>query len=212
MSAPRIFLSYARGDDDGLSSDSLVRRIYADLTAAGLDVWFDRKSMPSRGLTFHDEIKRAIESRDRLLLLAGPGAMASEYVREEWRYALGLCKPVVPALLVDNFDLLPSQLRAIDTRQFGDASRYAEQLATLVQQLREDPAQVGRVVAVPELPAELVPRPDDLEAIKALLLCHTREVGTAEVRWLALRGMPGVGKSVLANRTNSGRRWQRRSS
>jgi hypothetical protein len=39
----RIFLSYARDDDE-----PFVKRLHDDLTKAGFDVWFDRVSMPSR--------------------------------------------------------------------------------------------------------------------------------------------------------------------
>lgn len=65
-----IFLSYARGDD-GEPFDpaaSFVARLYSDLTAAGFDVWFDRVSMPSRTLTFHQEIRDAVAACDRLVL------------------------------------------------------------------------------------------------------------------------------------------------
>ena len=62
-----VFLSYARGDDE-----PFVRQLYDDLTAAAFDVWFDRVNMPSRGLTFHHEIRDAITKRDRLLLVVGP--------------------------------------------------------------------------------------------------------------------------------------------
>ena len=54
-----IFLSYARNDDE-----AFVHRLYADLTNAGFDVWFDRVSMPSRQLTFHQEIRDAIAARE----------------------------------------------------------------------------------------------------------------------------------------------------
>jgi hypothetical protein len=47
-----IFLSYARDGDE-----AFVRRLHADLAKAGFDVWFDRVSMPSRQLTFHQEIR-----------------------------------------------------------------------------------------------------------------------------------------------------------
>ncbi len=36
--ATRVFLSYARGDDE-----PFVRRLQADLTAVGFQVWFDRR-------------------------------------------------------------------------------------------------------------------------------------------------------------------------
>jgi len=53
----RVFLSYARGDDE-----PFVKRLYADLKKAGFTVWFDRESLMSRGLTFHQEIKDAIRT------------------------------------------------------------------------------------------------------------------------------------------------------
>jgi hypothetical protein len=49
---PRLFLSYARGDDE-----PFVKRLYKDLTAKGLNVWWDRVAMPSRALTFLQEIR-----------------------------------------------------------------------------------------------------------------------------------------------------------
>src|SRR5438874_1778816 len=71
-----IFLSYARGDD-ALPFDpatSFVARLHRDLTARGFEVWFDRMAMPSRGLTFHQEIQDAVAARQRLVLVVGPKA------------------------------------------------------------------------------------------------------------------------------------------
>jgi hypothetical protein len=66
----------------GLRRVSSVRRPHADLTRAGFDVWFDRVSMPSRQLTFHQEIRDAIAARDRLLLDAG-SSDGAEAVRKD---------------------------------------------------------------------------------------------------------------------------------
>src|SRR5439155_17525340 len=79
---PRVFLSYARDDDE-----PFAHRLYADLTARGFDVWFDRVPMPSRQLTFHDEIRDAIAACERLIVVVGPKAMASDYVTQEWQFA-----------------------------------------------------------------------------------------------------------------------------
>ena len=80
----RLFLSYARGDDE-----PFVRRLYGDLRARGFVVWFDRVDLPSRRLTFHQEIKDAIlNATDRVVHVAGPQAAVSEYVQEEWQFAL----------------------------------------------------------------------------------------------------------------------------
>lgn len=84
-----IFLSYARDDDE-----SFVRRLYDDLTAHGFDVWFDRVSMPSRQLTFFQEIRDAIACLDRLLLIVGPNATTSDHVTQEWNNGLELGKCV----------------------------------------------------------------------------------------------------------------------
>ncbi len=198
MLAPRIFLSYARADDDGLKPESLVRRLYDDLTAQGCDAWWDRASMPSRALTFLDEIKREIESSSRLVLIVGPHTAVSDYVREEWQYALSLCKPVTPALITDDYGVLPRQLQRLDARAFWNEDRYTDELATLVRQLRESPAPLGLPVGVEELTEEFIARPEDLDALKQLVLKHTREVGAPRIAHCGLRGMGGVGKSVLA--------------
>jgi hypothetical protein len=79
----RIFLSYARGDDE-----SFVARLHADLTARGFDVWWDRVSMPARGLTFLHEIRDAIDTRERFLIALGPKAITSDYVIAEWQHAV----------------------------------------------------------------------------------------------------------------------------
>lgn len=68
-----VFLSYGRGDDE-----PFVERLCQALKARGLDVWFDRESMPSRSLTFHQEIRDAIAARERLVLVVGQHAVESE--------------------------------------------------------------------------------------------------------------------------------------
>jgi len=45
-------------------------------------------AMPPRGLTFHQEIQDAVAGRERLVLVVGPKAALSDYVRQEWQFAL----------------------------------------------------------------------------------------------------------------------------
>jgi hypothetical protein len=52
--AIRVFMSYHREDTD------VARRIAADLTARGLEVWLDLASMPG-GANFREEITKAID-------------------------------------------------------------------------------------------------------------------------------------------------------
>jgi hypothetical protein len=73
----RLFLSYARGDDE-----PFVARLADTLTSDGFEVWFDRRSMPSRALTFLDEIRRAIDGVDRVVAVGPPPAAAA--ARAAW--------------------------------------------------------------------------------------------------------------------------------
>jgi hypothetical protein len=73
-----IFLSYARGDEE-----PFVARLHADLTARGFEVWWDRVSIPARGLTFLHEIRDAIDARERFLLVLAPKTTTSDYVITE---------------------------------------------------------------------------------------------------------------------------------
>jgi hypothetical protein len=62
-----IFLSYA-----GTADESFVRRLYQDLLAAGLRVWFDREEIPNRDLAITLEVGDAIKAADCVLLVIGP--------------------------------------------------------------------------------------------------------------------------------------------
>jgi len=55
-------------------------------------------SMPSRDLTFLQEIRDVISGVNRLLLVIGPRAVTSDYVHAKWEYACEICTPVNPIL------------------------------------------------------------------------------------------------------------------
>ena len=84
----KVFISYARKDDwltPFVPQDehtyhldparSFTRQMYTQLTAAGFDVWWDRESMPNRGLTFLNEIRNAITACDYLVYVSGAAAL-----------------------------------------------------------------------------------------------------------------------------------------
>jgi TIR domain len=110
-----LFLCYARGND-GEPFDpaaSFVGRLHRDLTARGFEVWFDRMAMPARGLTFHQETQDAVAARERLVLVVGPKATMSDYVRQEWLFVLHADKAVTPILRQGDYLLEPDELRVI---------------------------------------------------------------------------------------------------
>ena len=132
-----IFLSYARGDDE-----SFVKRLHDDLTAAGFDVWFDRQDLRSRGLTFHHEIREAIKDCDRLVLVVGPKAVASEYVRQEWQFAWFDAEKVATPILrldgttpdgqpIDGYSLIPDELKLLHCEDFRIDAQYLSSFPSL---------------------------------------------------------------------------------
>jgi len=190
-----LFLSYARKDDE-----PFVRRLYEDLTGEGLRVWFDRESMPNRGLKFTREIADAIEAADRLLLVVGPRALTSDYVEAEWRHALAVCKPVHPLLRRSNRADLPRELQGFDMRDFRDEARYQAELQSLLRQLREPAVPIGLLVGVPALPQHFLSRPDDLDALKKIALadlCRPVALVGTHSRF-GPYGAGGRGKTTLA--------------
>ena len=75
---------------------------------------FDRVSMPSRALTFHQEIRDAVSTCDRLVLVVGPKATASLYVRQEWQFAyFETDKVVTPILRCGDYSNVPDELKLL---------------------------------------------------------------------------------------------------
>jgi WD40 repeat protein len=205
---PTVFISYARSDDE-----PFVERLHRDLEKARIDVWWDRDTMPSRGRTFLQEIRDAIESVDRVIAVIGPAAVRSDYVRYEWDYALLFAKGLLPILRLGDHTLLPSELRpdagdglaAVDfgklhSPDFRDGRPYDAALAELTRIIRQPVAALASYDGTPALPPHWLARPDDLQrlhqSVLADILCP--EVTTAKRQTIALTGMGGMGKSVLA--------------
>lgn len=190
-----IFLSYARGDDE-----TFVRRLHRDLLALGFEVWFDRVDLPSRRLTFHQEIKDAIRRSSRLIHVVGPKAAVSDYVREEWQFALATDKAVIPILRAGEYGNVPERLSKLHCEDFRDDSEYELRLSKLVENLKKPPPPLGPLYGVPELPEHFVPRPQVTRAVTDALLADLRGplVATGSRSRIGLYGMGGIGKSLLA--------------
>jgi WD40 repeat protein len=202
----RLFLSYGRLDDE-----AFVRQLHADLTARAFDVWFDRMSMPSRRLTFLQEIRDAIAGSDRLVLVVGPSAATSDYVRQEWQFAwFEADKVVTPILRLGDYTTVPEELKLLHCEDFRDDREYTAHLDRLVRILCEPPPALGKLIAVPSLPAHFMSRSAELTSLRETILADldrpvVKSGAAARVGLLGggatrvgLHGMAGIGKSVLA--------------
>jgi WD40 repeat protein len=199
-STPGVFISYGRSDDE-----PFVERLRNDLESQGIHVWWDRQSMSNRGLTFLDEIQRAIEAADRVIAVVGPHALKSDYVMYEWDYALLFGKAVVPVLRLGDYTSLPGNL-ARDLRNyhcpdFRPERPYDQAFQELLRILSDPVLPFGPIRGTPALPACFLPRREILNAMRQALyadLERPRPAASASDQTLVLYGMGGSGKSVLA--------------
>ena len=192
----RLFLSYARGDDE-----PFVRRLYARLVLEGFAVWWDRECMPSRALTFLKEIRDAIGESDRVVVVIGPKCVTSDYCRAEWQAALAESKVVNPVLRLGDHEDLPPELRAFHCPDFRRDDRFDAAFKETLRVLTEAVPPLGALVGgVPDLPPHFQPRPDDLSRLSARVLIDETQPVTLSgpERVTMLHGMGGAGKSVLA--------------
>ncbi|GAB4523368.1 MAG: hypothetical protein OHK0046_36970 [Anaerolineae bacterium] len=190
----RIFLSYARADDE-----SFVKRLYEDLKDE-FEVWWDRVSMPNRGLTFLKEIEKAINESDRLVLVVGPKCIESEYVQAEWQHALRTCTPVIPLLRLGEYQSIPTELSQYHAPDFRNDASYATSLSELQRLLRQPVQPLAHLYGVPALPTWYINRTQEIEAgieyIRSYLANPQKISVTQQI--VTLHGMGGAGKSTLA--------------
>jgi hypothetical protein len=190
-----VFLSYAREDDE-----SFVERLYDNLTSNGFIVWWDRKCMPSRGLTFLQEIRDAIANCGRLIAVVGPEAVESEFVLAEWEWATHFGTIVIPILRLGEYDLLPDHFKSLNCPDFREDVRYEISFKDLVRILSEPLPFLGALYGVPALPAHFQPRPKLMRSLTNSVLNDSKQAieNQSAKQITALQGMGGIGKSVLA--------------
>jgi hypothetical protein len=71
-----VFISYSTLDE------AFATKLHGDLQNAGVRCWFAPHDMAS-GKKVHEQIDRAIQAQDRLLLILSEASMASEWVKTE---------------------------------------------------------------------------------------------------------------------------------
>jgi hypothetical protein len=100
-----VFLSYSRQDWDQYASP-LVERLRSE----GVHVWVDQHTIDS-GDDWMDEINEALQQSECLVLCVSPEALASKYVKMEYRYFISENKPILPVLCREAD--FPAELRGI---------------------------------------------------------------------------------------------------
>src|SRR4051795_10904383 len=139
----RIFVSYARRDGRELATDLRAR-----LAAQGFSLWQDLAHMEG-GRDWWRQITEAVDAVEYVLLVMTPGALASEVVRREWRYARRQGRCVVPVTKGGTSGLDLTSLAGWMRRAHFVDITVPEQWTRLVRTL-ESPCTVRRVPLMAE--------------------------------------------------------------
>ena len=94
---PKIFISHSWKDND------ISKRLAEDLKQYGAEVWIDYARIRGGDIIL-DEMGKAIEWCDTLILLWSESAFKSNYVKAEWQSAFTNHKRIIPCIL-DNTKL-----------------------------------------------------------------------------------------------------------
>lgn len=193
-SNPSVFISYAHQD-----ASDIACRLQQDIAEAGCEVWLDVPRL-SGGTSWTAEIERALDASEVVLALLSRGSFLSDTCRAEQLRSLRTGKCVIPILTQQDADR-PIHL---ETRQYLDFSRgesYPEKFQQLLGEIwRREGAtlspQFRRTYStVPPLPANFIERPQEMAALRAAVI---GDGGTRRIALTALKGMAGIGKTVLA--------------
>lgn len=129
MSAKKIFISYSRRDTEYV--ESLVEA----LRKQGFEVWFDKNIRT--GTDWDDTIESEIKGADAIVLILSQTSVASENVKDEISYAIGLDKPVNP-IKIEECDV-PMRLarkQFVDFTTMGHEAGFERMVNDLKQTLK----------------------------------------------------------------------------
>ncbi len=186
-----IFISYARSD-----GEAAARALHGRLAAALPDVpaWLDRQELEG-GIGWWNQIERALDDIEFLVILATPAALRSENTRREWSSARqrGVC--VYPVRSgsgeVLDFSSLPGWM---SRAHFYDLDR---EWPKFVAHLQRGCQAVRVPFMAPALPQNFVARERELAALMDWLLAPSPSRLPVAIA-TAVSGAGGFGKTTLA--------------
>ena len=190
----RVFLSYARID-----GAALAQRLQKDLTDQGFGAWLDKQRIAG-GAVWTDVIESALDQAEYVVALLTQGSYVSEICRAEQLRALRKNKCVIPIKVQSEADVpLHLEPKTIATSPLKPATRRPLPICspTCMRATASslDPSFANEVQHRSSLPVNFVPRPESLAALRDALIT---DGGTSQIALTALKGMGGIGKTVLA--------------
>jgi WD40 repeat protein len=193
---PELFLSHAWAEEGG--DTTFIYRLRRDLERNGYKVWLDAENMPSRGRALSREVTDQIDKADRVIAVVGPAWLESEPCQTERSYAIQRGKVVTPILRVGKYEKLSPELTKVFVPDFR--TDHTRALADLLRVLASPVSAAGQLLGVPALPPHYQRRMEVIERLSKAVLAGKLDASIADSgrHIVALQGMGGAGKSVLA--------------
>lgn len=189
-----MFISYAHADGAEMAS-----RLAEDLQSDGHEVWWDKERLKP-GASWTSGIEDGIDHADVVLALLSRSSYDSDICRAEQLRALRKRKRVLPVVLQPDTDL-PIHLESEQYLGFF-ATEYNHGLDQLRAAIADEkvsasllPKYRKRYSTYQPLPQHFVSRPELLADLRRQII---KEGEGRCVAITAIRGMGGVGKTVLA--------------
>jgi len=88
----RVFLSYARGDED------VARELAAGFRDAELSGWMDQSDIAT-GKAIADKVKESLQQASAIVVLVSERSLKNQWVQFELGAALGMGKSIIPILI-----------------------------------------------------------------------------------------------------------------
>jgi formylglycine-generating enzyme required for sulfatase activity len=152
----QVFLAYSRSDG------ALMRRLRADLLAAGIGVWVDEQDLAAGTLQWHGAIERAIAEAQCMVVILSPHAKASEWVNIELELARRRKLTIFPVLAHGSDDeAVPPALilrQYIDMRNGYEAATGERLLPALRKHLGLASVQAAPLPAAAEPKTRAAPK------------------------------------------------------
>jgi hypothetical protein len=134
VAATTVFISHSSGDND------FAIKLSRDLQQGGVATWTDRRQLRP-GMSWPDEIRRALESSQVILLALSSLALLSDWVRHEYQSALSRNKAVIVMRLESSCAVPPELSRA---RVVDFATLYVNGLADVLVTLHASQEAITR--------------------------------------------------------------------
>ena len=205
---PKVFLSYSSQDE------AFVRKLYDRLTRDGVDCFFDRESLEA-GSSWVEKLEQEIKASDWLILVVTPDYLNSPWTKKERNAAMAIShvgKPIIPLRRQDcDMPLFLQDLQPLDVRPDRDFEVAYIKLckALRITPVTEKPLEkqkpptdrtpfLANAVLHALVEQVFVGRHDELQTLRSLLESPGSELRPVAI--CAVEGMPGVGKTYLADR------------